>query len=84
MGLINSFKKLVMGFNAKNIVVNKDIKDTRDKVDEVTTSLPTLDLTKLEVETILMMVKDANFKGEHVQKVYNLVLKLQTYYSKLP
>lgn len=73
-----------MGFNAKNIVVNKDIKDTRDKVDEVTTSLPTLDLTKLEVETILMMVKDANFKGEHVQKVYNLVLKLQTYYSKLP
>lgn len=81
MGLINGFKKLVMGFNAKNIVVNKDIKD---KVEEANASLPTLDLTKLEVETILMMIKDANFKGEHVQKVYNLVLKLQNYYSQLP
>lgn len=81
MGLINSFKKLVMGFNAKNVIINKD---TKDKVEEANASLPTLDLTKLEVETILMMIKEANFKGEHVQKVYNLVLKLQSYYSKLP
>lgn len=81
MGLINSFKKLVMGFNAKNVIINKD---TKDKVEETNASLPTLDLTKLEVETILMMIKEANFKGEHVQKVYNLVLKLQSYYSKLP
>lgn len=70
-----------MGFNAKNVIINKD---TKDKVEEANASLPTLDLTKLEVETILMMIKEANFKGEHVQKVYNLVLKLQSYYSKLP
>jgi hypothetical protein len=77
MGLINKIKS-VMAFNAKNVITN-------NKVEEPSKApLPALQLTKGEVETILMMVKDANFKGEHVQKVYELVLKLQTYYSKLP
>jgi len=75
--MIKLFKKIVMAFNAKNVIFNK--------VEEPSNApLPTLQLTKSEVETILMMIKDANFKGEHVQKVYELVLKFQTYYSKLP
>ena len=40
-------------------------------------------LNKDEVETLLIMIKEAHFKGEHVQKVYELVLKLQNYYSTL-
>ncbi len=68
-----------MAFNAKNIV---DI----NKVEEpLNAPLPSsLDLDKAEIETLLMMLKEAHFKGEHVEKVYKLVLKLQTYYSKLP
>ena len=79
MGLKSIFKKLVMAFNAKNIV---DI----NKVEEPSNvPLPSsLDLDKAEIETLLMMLKEAHFKGEHVEKVYKLVLKLQTYYSKLP
>lgn len=77
-GLNKIFKKIVMAFNAKNVIVH-------NKVEEPSKApLPTLELTKGEVETILMMIKDANFKGEHVQQVYELVLKLQTYYTKLP
>jgi len=74
--MIKLFKKIVMAFNAKNVISNK--------VEEPSNApLPTLQLTKDEIETILMMIKDANFKGEHVQKVYELVLKLQMYYIKL-
>lgn len=66
-----------MAFNAKNVISNK--------VEEPSKApLHSLQLTKSEVETILLMIKEANFKGEHVQKVYELVLKLQAYYSKLP
>lgn len=45
---------------------------------------PTLDLTKSEIEMLLYMIKDTHFKGEHVQRVFNLVLKLQEHHSKLP
>jgi len=79
MVLKSLFKKLVMAFNAKNIV-------EINKVEEPSNApLPlSLDLDKTEIETLLMMLKEAHFKGEHVEKVYKLVLKLQTYYSKLP
>jgi len=75
--MINIYKKLVMAFNAKNVITNTKVEEPSNA------PLPTLQLTKGEVEIILMMIKDANFKGEHVQKVYELVLKFQTYYTKL-
>lgn len=43
----------------------------------------TLDLTKEETETILLMLKESHFKGEHVEKIYVLACKLQQYYSGL-
>ena len=78
-GLNRFFKKLVMGFSAKNVIVNNKSVEEPSKA-----PLPTLQLTKGETETVLKMIKEANFKGEHVQKVYDLVLKLQNYYSQLP
>jgi hypothetical protein len=42
-----------------------------------------LQLTKSEVEALLTMVKASNFKGEQVEDVFNLVLKLQEYYIAL-
>jgi hypothetical protein len=42
-----------------------------------------LNLTKEEVEVLLIIVRDATFKGESVEKVYNLILKLQQYYTTI-
>jgi hypothetical protein len=42
-----------------------------------------LNLTKEEIEVILIIVRDATFKGESVEKVYNLILKLQQYYTTI-
>lgn len=42
-----------------------------------------LQLTKKEVEALLTMVKSSTFKGEQVEEVFNLVLKLQEYYLSL-
>jgi len=79
MGLKSVFNKLVMAFVAKNIEQNNKVEEPSNA--PLSTSLQ---LDKAEVETLLMMVKEAHFKGEHVEKVYKLILKLQTYYSKLP
>jgi len=76
MVLINKIKNLVMAFSAKSIINLGRTDDSK--------SVPSIELSKGEVETLLMMVKEASFKGEHVQKVYELILKLQNYYSKLP
>ena len=65
-----------MAFSAKNVISNLI------KTDE--TKSAELHLTKGEIETLLTMVKEAHFKGEHVQKVYDLILKLQKSYSQLP
>jgi hypothetical protein len=67
-----------MAFTTNNLV-------TKNKVEEpVKISLPSSNLTKSEVELLLMMIKESHFKGEHIQKVYELTLKLQTYYTQLP
>jgi hypothetical protein len=43
----------------------------------------TLNLTKEEVEILLIIVRDATFKGESVERIYNLILKLQQYYTTI-
>lgn len=67
-----------MAFTAKNIISDKKVEEPSNA------PLPNLQLTKVEIETLLMMIREAHFKGEHVQKVYDLVMKLQSYYTKLP
>ena len=42
-----------------------------------------LNLTKEEVEILLIMVRDTTFKGESVERIYNLILKLQQYYTTI-
>lgn len=73
------FKRIVMGFNAKGTIINKD------RVEEPRQApLPPLDLKKGDIEILLNLIKESHFKGEHVQKIFELVLKLQAYYTKLP
>ena len=52
------------------------------KAQEAATSKD-LQLTKSEVEALLTMIKASNFKGEQIEDVFNLVLKLQDYYIEL-
>ena len=42
-----------------------------------------VDLTKSEIEALLTMIKVSTFQGDQVEHVYNLVFKLQQYYSTL-
>jgi hypothetical protein len=74
--MLNFLKnKLVMAFHAKNIHTNKEEEPSKAPLSNSTPSL-----TKQEVETLLLMIKEMNFKGEHVEKIYTLVYKLQQYY----
>lgn len=72
------FKRVVMGFNAKNVVVHNKVEEPKQA------PLPVLNLNKAEVETVLNLIRESHFKGEQVQKIFELVLKLQDYYVKLP
>ena len=67
--------KLVMAFHAKNIQTN-----TGEEPSKAPLSSSSLNLSKEEVEVLLLTIKEMTFKGEHVEKVYNLVYKLQQYY----
>lgn len=67
-----------MGFNARNVIVNNKVEEPQKA------PLPVLNLNKEELEVLLNLVRESHFKGEHVQKIFELVLKLQDYYIKLP
>ena len=64
-----------MAFTANNIQTNKQEEPSK-------APLPSsnLQLSKEEVEMLLITIREMTFKGEHVEKIYTLVLKLQQYY----
>ncbi len=64
-----------MAFTANNVQTNK-----KEEPQKAPLPASSLDLTKEEVEVLLLTIKEMTFKGEHVEKVYNLVYKLQQYY----
>ena len=66
-----------MGFKSNNTIVGADI----TKV----TSSPTsgIDLSKKELEFLLVTIKNGLFKGEHIEICYNTTLKLQEKYKEL-
>lgn len=72
-------KNIVMGFSARNVTTNNNSVEEPKQA-----PLPVLNLKKDEVELLLNLVRESHFKGEHVQKIFELVLKLQDYYVKLP
>ena len=40
-------------------------------------------LNKIELEYLLLMIKESTFKGAELEQLYNLVYKLQQQYIKL-
>ena len=64
-----------MAFIANNVQMNNGEEPSK-------APLPTsgVNLSKEETEILLLTIKEMSFKGEHIEKVYNLVYKLQQHY----
>jgi hypothetical protein len=75
--MLSYFKKLFMGFEAKNLnVVNQP------NIPPVSNS-KTIELSKQEVEFLLTLIKNSNFSGSVIEILYNTVYKLQEQHKKL-
>jgi hypothetical protein len=81
--MLNRLKNsIVMAFSSKKLEINT-VKEEPTQAPLSTIQAPsttTLNLSKSEIEVLLLLIKDASFKGEHVEKIYSLVYKLQQYY----
>ena len=65
-----------MSFTAANIIVG-GAKIEVETPTPPTTDSTTLELTDKELELLLLTIKNGLFRGEYVETVYNLTLKLQ-------
>lgn len=68
---LNKIKKLVMGFTANHVETQTS------QINNL--QLPN-QLTVIEIETLLSMIKRTTFLGEDIEPLYNLVNKLQNQY----
>jgi hypothetical protein len=59
-----------------NKVTNKTITNTNNEMTQLNLTIP-------EYEFLFGLIKNATFKGEHLELVYNLTVKLQEQYMKL-
>ena len=66
-----------MSFAASNIVVGGSKVERETPTTPSTTDSITLELTDKELELLLLTIKNGLFRGEYVETVYNLTLKLQ-------
>jgi hypothetical protein len=75
-----------MSFTASNIIIgdSKNIKESPNynietPLPQSPSSLTSLELNDKELELLLLTIKNGLFRGEYVEIVYNLTLKLQKY-----
>ena len=73
---LNTLKNWFMSFTAANIIVG-GAKIEVESPTPPTTDSTTLELTDKELELLLLTIKNGLFRGEYVETVYNLTLKLQ-------
>jgi hypothetical protein len=66
-----------MGFFSKNVIVENGENNPTNPTPEAVFSNQ---LSKQEIELLLSLIKQTTFKGEHIETLYNLVLKLQNQY----
>jgi len=66
-----------MSFTAGKVNIGKDI------VKEPKSSDSKIELTEKELEFLLVTIKNSLFKGEYVEILYNLTLKLQKHFVNL-
>ena len=66
-----------MSLKARNVKVNSLDNASKGSIE----SAP-INLSKKESEFLLLTIKNALFKGEYVEVLYNLTLKIQEHYKK--
>jgi hypothetical protein len=67
-----------MGFFSSNIVTQNSIESTPIVMNDTNNNL-----NKEEISLLLDIVRQTTFKGENIEPLYNLVLKLQNQYLSL-
>jgi len=69
-----------MSFKAGNVTLGGE-----SQKQEISSSIPTthVELSERELEFLLVTVKNGLFKGEYVETLYNLTLKLQKHFVDL-
>jgi hypothetical protein len=69
-----------MSFKAGNTIVGGE-----SQKQEISSPTPTqpLELSERELEFLLVTIKNGLFKGEYVETVYDLTLKLQKHFVEL-
>jgi hypothetical protein len=81
------FKKLVMAFTSgKTIIGDKEVSNPMVVNTPISQNesikLDENQLNSLELGFLLEMVKNVNFRGDQVELVFNLIMKLQNQYMK--
>jgi hypothetical protein len=74
---LNTLKNWFMSFSAANIIVGGTKVEVETPTLSPTNDSTTLELTDKELELLLLTIKNGLFRGEYVETVYNLTLKLQ-------
>jgi hypothetical protein len=67
-----------MGFFSKNVVIENG--ENNLPPNPTSEAIASNQLSKQEIELLLSLIKQTTFKGEHIETLYNLVLKLQNQY----
>jgi hypothetical protein len=66
-----------MSFTASNIIVGGSKVEAETPTTSPTNNSINIELTDKELELLLLTIKNGLFRGEYVETVYNLTLKLQ-------
>ena len=74
---LNTLKNWFMSFTAANIIVGGTKVEVETPTPSTSTDSTTIELTDKELELLLLTIKNGLFRGEYVETVYNLTLKLQ-------
>ena len=70
-----------MGLKAKNIQIGGETQ--KQEISSSTSPITHVELSEKELEFILVTIKNGLFKGEYVETLYNLTLKLQKHFVHL-
>tara|TARA_R110000796_G_C14247002_1_gene398048 strand:+ start:238 stop:465 length:228 start_codon:yes stop_codon:yes gene_type:complete len=68
-----------MGFKANNTKIGRGVQN----MNHPSPNVFSLELTEPELELLLITIKNGLFKGEYVETLYNLTLKLQKKFLEL-
>lgn len=81
--LFTVIKKFIMGFKAKHEVIINQPKQEVMENDKSNLEVSKMDnkLNQNELEYLLNLLGEATFKGKDIQRVYNLIIKLQNQYQ---